>query len=402
MSTRSTVVLLVALLVSASLASAQMLPRPEGQRVARMFYENTGGENGVSVFHYRRDGVLGSGVWMLLDRSRYSANAYVYDDAGRRIEKYREFSDGLTSTETYAYDAAGRLCGETFSRSDGIEGAARYHRDAQGRLSSADCDNYKGWLTARIDYEYRDGDKSGAVISDGTRTIGNIVYVYDPDGRLRSETWDFGGRWSQTFTYEYEPVPERIYGASSPLTSLNTRYRVVGEDYDFNGETGGPSRYVYAEGGRLEKKIFRREDGLRTETTYEYDDRGNLLASHRAYHDGRTAAFSYEYDDALRLTAKRFRRSDGAAGYETYSYDRLGRLAGIRYGNMDFWLNGAIALTYDDWGRLDAGRFTGEDGYDADLDIETDDRGNVLSIVWTFDSGKTQTYRFRYGPAGSR
>ena len=177
---------------------------------------------------------------------------------------------------------------------------------------------------------------------------------------------------------------------------MNSAYRVSGEDYDFNSKGGGSSQYSYDDAGRLEKKIFERADGLRTETSYVFDDKGNLVSSHRSYHDGRTADFSYSYDEALRLTGKTFRQSTGEDGFEAYTYDRLGRLEKAIYRNMDFWLNGVITFSYDDWGHLNAGTFAGEDGYDADLQIETDSHGNVLLVHWVFSTGMTQTYRFKY------
>jgi len=378
-------------------ANAHFLPRPDDVRLTRMNYSNSSGEEGLTILHYRRDGVLGSEVWMLRDHSRHSANYYIYDTAGLAVEKYREFSDALTSTETFAYDEAGRRLQETFARSDGIAGTATYQWDEEGRLLTADCNEYKGWFSGHIAYEHEGERLTGATMTRENQTIGNIDYTYNHAGHLITEVWDFGGKWSQTFSYEYEPIPKRVFGASSPLMIMNTRFVVTGEDYDYNSEGGGPSRYDYGDEGRLEKKVYQRADGLTTETTFTFDDLGNLVTSDRVYHDGRTADFSYTYDDALRLTGKTFQRSDGQQGFEAYSYDRLGRLGKAVYRNMDFWLNGTITFAYDCWGYLDGGHFAGEDDFDAELEIETDSYGNVLTVAWAFSFDKTQTYTFKYG-----
>ena len=379
-------------------ASAQFVPQPAGFRVVRMPYTNTGGENGVSIFHYRRDGALDRGLWQLTDHSRHSANYYRVDAAGFVVRKYREFSDGLTSTETYENDAAGRRLREIWSRSDGKHGQAVFTWDDAGHLVAADCDTFRGWLTAHIAYTYADGRLDSAEISRDGQVIGHIAYVYEPSGRLASETWDFGGRWSQTFSYEYEPIPERVFSAATPWQMANIRYRVAAEDYDYNGQGGGPSHYTYDAAGRLTRKVFERSDGLRTETTYVFDDRGNLVSSHRAYHDGRTADFTYTYDSALRLTGRSCRRSDGQTGAETYVYDDWGRLTGAVYRNMDFWLDGDLTFSHDPWGRLVTGRFAGRDGFDAGVNFVCDDDGNVVAVHWMFDQGATQTYRFEYEP----
>jgi len=388
--------LLILALAMHSCAWAQFIPAATDVRVSRMGYSNTSGEKGLTVFHYRRDGVMEASTWMLEDNSRHSANYFAYDDAGRMLEKYREFSDGLTSTDTYEYDAAGHRLKETFMRSDGVGGYAEYQWSGEGVLLAAECDKYKGWFTGHIEYEYENGLKLSARISREGEYIGKIEYDYETTGRLASETWDFNSKWSQTFTYAYEPVPGIVYSASSPLNMMNPAYRVVAEDYDFNSTGGGPSRYVYDEKGRLEKKIYERSDGLKTETTYLFNDLGDLVSSHRAYHDGRSADFAYEYDAAGRLVAKTFEVSTGQTGFERYSYDRLGRLQTAVYRNMDFWLNGLLTFHYDDWGHLQSGHFASDGGDDAEIDIKTDPHGNVVRIQWLFTNGKTQTYTFDY------
>ncbi|MCW8925599.1 MAG: hypothetical protein OQJ84_05025 [Xanthomonadales bacterium] len=380
-------------------ALAQFLPRYDDVRLARMGYTNTDGEQGLSVYHYRRDGVMGTGTWFLLDRSRYSANYYVYDDQGKLAEKYREFSDGLISTQRFEHDAAGRVVKESFTRSDGIGGYADFRWNESGQLLTAECRKFRGWFNGFIRYQYEDGRLSAATITRDDKPFGVIRYVYGDDGRLQSETWDLGGgRWSQTFSYEYEPVPEMVFSASSPLLMMNTRYRVTGENYDFNMQGGGPSFYTYDDEGRLLKKVFERSDGLKTETAYVFDDVGDLVSSRRVYHDGRTAGFVYSYDGASRLTGKTFKQSTGEEGLEKYAYDRLGRLVGATYRNMDFWLNGELTFNYDSWGHIDGGKFTGLDGNEAELDIETDEHGNVLRFHWVFSNGMTQTYSFDYDP----
>jgi hypothetical protein len=382
----------------ATATRAQFLPRYDSLRVKCMKYRNSDGERGRTHFYYGRDGVLRSALWMLDDHSRCSSNHHLYDAQSREIEKYRQFSDGLTSTERYEYDDTGRRTGESFHRSDGKSGNARFHWDEVGRLAASDCERYKGWLTARIDYRYSDGRCNEASISRNGDNIGTIEYIYDSAGHLQEEVWDFGGTWNQAFIYEYETVPSRIYSPSSPLLAVNTRYRVSGETYDYNNQIGGPSSYRYDKNGRLLEKVFERTDGLKTTTSYKFDTDGNLLTSHRVYSSCKTADFHYAYDDALRLAEKTFERSDGVAGYERYAYDRLGRLVSATYKNMDFWLTGGITFTYNKWGHLEGGHYKGENGLEADLDITTDVFGNVLSVHWKFTDGVTQTYTFTYRP----
>ena len=113
----------------ASESAAQLLPSYPDVRLKRMPYQNSRGENGITIFYYGRDGKLRNAVWTLVDRSRYSANFHLYDGKGYEVEKSREFSDGLTSTEKYDVDPNGRRTAEFFTRSDGRKGSARFTWD---------------------------------------------------------------------------------------------------------------------------------------------------------------------------------------------------------------------------------------------------------------------------------
>jgi YD repeat-containing protein len=391
-----TIVLCIAL---APKSYAQLLPSYPDVRLKNMPYKNSAGENAVTIFYYGRDGKLRSAVWKLADESRYSANFHLYDSDGNEVEKYREFSDGLTSTEKYEVDSGGRCTAEFFERSDGRKGTARFTWDDNGHLVLAELDNFRGWLSGRIAYSYDDTDRrDGASIERDGKNAGTVSYAYDSAGRLVEEHWDFGGQWSQTFNYEYEPRPQKTFGFSSPYVAMNAAFRVVNERYEYNNEGGGPSSYTYDDEGKLVEKVYERADGLKTITSYRYDQEGNLESSYRKYIGGLTADFDYEHDEARRLTKRTCRRSDGESGYEQYVYDRLGRLEKAVYNNMDFWLNGEIRFQYDGWGHIASGRFDSRDGNDADLTFETDAHGNVLKMHWMFETGKTQAYFFEYEP----
>lgn len=394
-------VLAVVLMTGGVGAIAQPHPTYSDVRLARLEYSNSSGEQGVTTFHYDRRGTLRRSFWTLLDGSRYSQGVHGVDEAGRQLTKHRLFSDGKTSDEEFHHDAAGLLRSESFSRSDGVAGTADYTHDETGRLRTMSCRKYKGWLDGDITFKHVDGRLASAVLTLDGRPRGTIDYRYDEAGHLRRAHWDFGGRWSQTFIYGWEPVPAVCYAAANPLMQRNTRYRVAWEEYDWNGgENGGPSTYRYGPQGELQEKVFTRADGLRTATTYVFDERGDLQTSHRRYHDERTADFRYRFDEQGRLKEKTFRRSDGATGSETYFYDELGHLERMEYQNMDFWLNGTVTLKHDARGHPVAGVFAGRDGYDAELDLDTDDFGNVTRIHWRFSFGKTQTYTFGYEPLG--
>ncbi|MEE9441724.1 MAG: hypothetical protein V3V99_03555 [candidate division Zixibacteria bacterium] len=369
-------------------------------RIVKLHYENTSGENGFTTFFYDDNGLMYGARWELLDGNRHSDDYHILNKRGQIIRKYREFSDTLTSDNWYEYDEGGNLTGEIFERSDGVTGTTQYIYDENKRRIKADCNGLKGWFFGDIDY--RHDDKGRVISADITRdgeNIGTIAYTYNQYDSLETKIWKFGDDWSQTFKYEYEEyqMPEKInYASANVFIAHPEKYRVKIENYDYNNEQGGPSHYEYETGGRLVKKTFVRSDGLKTETTFEYDDNGILLKSYRAYHDGKTGTFEYTYNGNRKLVERLFERSDGFEGSEHYEYDGKGLLTKANYKNFDTWLSGVITFTHDDQGDLKTGLFKGENDFDADIEFNCDDNGNVIKIHWKFTFDQTQTYLFEY------
>lgn len=384
---------------AAGLCHAQLWPVYSDVRLVRMPYQNASGERGITHFHYDRTGRISRTIWHLADSSRYSVAYHVYDENGRMVEKARSFSDSMTSQEIYINDEKGRLIQEDFKRSDGVAGTARFGWSEDSRLLWADCDKYKGWFSGRIDHVYEDGRLVRSDITRNGQPFGRIEYTFDEAGHMLRAHWDFGGgQWSQTFDYEYEPVPSVVYATTNPFVAMNPRFQCIEEHYDFNGGESGTSQSEYGAPGKLVRKVYEFGDKLRTVTTYDYNESGDLTQTRRENKDGSVVNFEYAFNAGGRLTERSFKRSDGVEGYERFTWDRLGRLVGGEYKNMDFWLSGKLTFTHDGWGRLATGHFSGEDGFDAEIVFDTDADGNVTRMHWVFTFGKTQTYYYQYTP----
>jgi len=176
-------------------------------RIIKLHYENLSGEKGLTAFFYDDNGVMHKARWELLDGSRSSENYYTYDEEGNLIKKYREFSDGITSTVLYNYNDKGNLISEFFDRSDGVTGNTYYEYDKDERLVKAICNGLNGWFYGTIIYKYDvDGRKSKGIIEKDEKQIGTIYFEYNVNGNLIKEYWEFPDSWSQTFIYEYEKV----------------------------------------------------------------------------------------------------------------------------------------------------------------------------------------------------
>ena len=176
-------------------------------RLIKLHYENSSGEKGLTTFIYDENEIINKAYWQLNDGSRSSENYYTYNEEENLIKKYREFSDGITSTQSYEYDQKENLISEHFSRSDGVTGTTDYKYDKDEKLVKAICNGFAGWFYGTIIYEYDvNGRKFKGIIEKDEKQVGTINFEYDTAGNLLKEYWEFQDSWSQTFIYEYEEV----------------------------------------------------------------------------------------------------------------------------------------------------------------------------------------------------
>ncbi len=368
----------------------------EGYRIVRLDYENSSGEKGYTLFKYDLDGKMIKGFWSLDDQSRSSVNLYEHDAKGNIISSFREFSDGIISYELFEYDIFGKKRSELFFRSDSVRGSAEYFY-LNGIPEKVVCKKHKGWIEGEIVYKYNsEKRKESAILYRENEKICSIKYSYDKAHNLEKEIWDFGGKWSQIFSYIYEKIGVRKRYYSIPYLSGNSDYRIKEESYSFNDEVGGPSYYYYDEKGLLARKKFVRSDSLVTITDYEYDSRDRLIKSIRKYSDGKIGRFTYEYDEKNNLILRRLFHGDSLKSFEAYHYDSEGTLNEAYVKNLDNWLTGRIIFQAEERGRVVTGEFHGEDGFDADIIMDYDKQGNLVEIIWRFSFGKYQKYLFEY------
>ena len=368
----------------------------QNSRLKILHYENSSGEKGKTTFYYSEDKKNYKAKWELLDGSRHSINYHFLDDKDQLVRKYREFSDSITSNNFYKYDLDGNLVEDYFERSDGVKGIVWYKYE-NGKKIEAECRGLNGWFYGFIKYEYAENLLIKGVIYKLGNEIGTINYTYNENNELVTEFWDFGGKWTQTFTNEYEDIQEvkpTSYTYSSPFLKETKLYIVKEEKYDWNSEKGGSSIYEY-QANKLVKKIYEYGD-LKTITTYKYDSEGLLMKSFRKYGDGRNAEFSYHFNDNRQLIRRLFHGENGFVGTESYEYDEQGKLIKAEWKNFDSWLSGIITFNYDNSDKLVSGYFKGENNFDANITFDFDSNQNITKINWEFTFGKTQTYSFEY------
>jgi hypothetical protein len=393
------ILLLIFILLTDILINAQPFgSASKNYRIKKQDYKNSNGELGYTIFRYNNEGKLSGSLWTLVDSSRFSNNFYAHDSSGNLVSSLREFNDGITSTELFVYDKTGNKVKEQLFRSDGIKGKAFYQYE-NNLLKTAVLENFKGWLTCVINYQYNNKNQlTNGIISRSGNTIGRIEFTNDSNGNLIQEYWDFNGKWNQTFTYAYEKKNLTKYFYSSPFLQSAGGLRIKSEHYNYNNEKGGPSDYFYNEEGLLYKKTFTRNDGFITNTFYRNDNQRRLISSERIYSEGDTAKFSYTYDEHDNLIVRCGVRSDTLMSFESYLYNSDGELTKAYYYNFDNWLTGILTFKSDLKGCLQSCDFKGHNGFDASINFKYNSQGNLSGIKWDFSFGKFQEYLFEYEP----
>lgn len=389
MSAQNTFMLLfLSLFVHINTISAQK------ERPVILNYQNSSGEKGISFFEYDGNQRIVKGYWQLLDSSRFSNNYYFYNHLGQLTEKYREFSDSVTSSVKYTYNKKGWKIAVDFSRSDGVTGKTVFEYKPNGVLHKIRCKKYNGWFDGEVVYKTRKNENPlwGEIFRDNKK-LGDIHLYYTKNGNLKTEKWIIGNR-SQTFEWEYVLLPVS-YTSPNVFITENNRYRLIEENYSYNNKTGGPSNFKYDEDGKLTQKTFIRSDGIKTLTTFEYDKNGLLKKSFRKYNDGSSATFNYNFNKNRKLVKRSFIHSNGTKGEENYFYSRTGELEKAVWKNFDNWLSGEITFEHAQNGTIKTGIFGGEK-FDATLDFSYNKTGNTDCIIWNFSFGEKQEYHFKY------
>ncbi|MER6032085.1 DUF6531 domain-containing protein [Streptomyces sp. NPDC001851] len=253
---------------------------------------------------------------------------YVCDDAGRPTA----ITNALGHTRTVAYDRAGLAVALT----DELGLTTSLCRDSFGRIVKVT-------------------DPLGHTIRMGWTTEGKPSWREQPDGARETWTWDAEGN----LLAHTDPA-----GMTTQLTATHFDLPVArtdpdGASYDFTYDT------------ELRLTAVRNAQG-RT-WTYDYDEAGRLVAE--TDFNGRT--LTYVHDAAGNLTA----RTNGAGEVLYFTRDARGRVVEQR--------DDAGDITRYEYG--DAGRLSRAHNADAEIVLERDALGRVLSEAV---NGGTTTYEY--------
>ena len=245
---------------------------------------------------------------------------YRYDEDGNVIARISYDADGnLHLTENYIYDDAGRLIQRKIFSDGGIYGSAVYLYDDTGTLSEIQfTDEYHG-----MGEQYLYFDEAGNVI----RYVGNkngreMLFDYDEKGTPLQKTvnlsWD-SDKVSLIYTYVNEsPVLRSCRIRESVLYFDETGKKIREETCGTDGAVLTSTVFTYNDTGLLEEKLESDAEGaLRSQTRYEYDEErelayysetiygtdGTILSEKHSSMEGNTMGEGMQFDENGALTA---------------------------------------------------------------------------------------------------
>jgi RHS repeat-associated protein len=241
---------------------------------------------------------------------------------------------GTKLISSYSYDSHGRVTQKVMPK-----GNSAATIDSSGNLSGTPDTNYLtnyGYYAASDTASPPSTCGGGSAVNQGgqlkTRTVAGLTSqtsIYDSAGRQIALT---NGAGTTCYSYDAEG---RLTSEKAPGDSTATTV-----SYDPAGLTlsttnaAGTNSYSYDEAGRLKDSV----DTYSAETSYAYDDNGNLLtrkAATGALSSSTNYTTSYSYDAADQQTGM----TDPASRAYSFFYDNRGNLKATQYPNGSFSWN---------------------------------------------------------------
>ncbi|UUO09290.1 choice-of-anchor D domain-containing protein [Blastopirellula sp. J2-11] len=297
------------------------------------------GKLSIATYEYFANGWLRS-----MTDAEDRVTSYEYDDNGRVISVTLPDPDGDgldLPTYSYAYDGMGRQTveidphGHITATGYGDWGKAVYTAEGTLLADPEGMKFFREYAAATTD----NGQLSAMIrqIGSGYGTMRLSSNYYDSTGQFLHDGYEFreySGLSLTLLTNVNNGDPASVVRPTSTIyeyDELGRVTRTLSPEYDFEGETRrSETTYDYNEFGEL-VAIHETADGVTRTTMYQYDARGRQIAVLSPDPDGSQPQQMFAYDDAGRLiseTISGILPGDATpTSYTTsYSYDHLGRV----------------------------------------------------------------------------
>ena len=206
----------------------------------------------------------------------------------------------------------------------------------------------------------------------------NREWTYEHNGEQITKTINPLG---EVTSYEYDQ-DQNLIKITSPQGTIRYAYDNQGNRTEEINLAGGKTTYHYHEKWQLPTKII---DPLNGETTFEYDDKGNVTKRT----DAAGVSFEFSYDNRGQLKQLK----DAQGNVTKFEYNNLGLISEIIHpsGKKE-------VFTHDQYGRVTKevlpNGMTVTYSYDSKDNLLTHDLGNGVKTTYTYDQkGRLKTIK---------
>ena len=220
------------------------------------------------------------------------------------------------------------------------------------------------WLTEEYIY-----NEDGAALS-------HTVVTYDEDGNQLSYLYE-GQYGSGSYQYTYDELGRPVKQVQDSVYSYDN-----GESWEDHSTTA----YEYDVWGNLAREIYQASGDVVSETSYTYDENGNLVISETLNNAGSSAVY-HTYDELGREIRVLYTDHDGVTNTDEFEWDADGNCIREVYINSRGEIDCSYERTYKD------GLVTKETAvYYGDVytyNYTYDERGNVIHLESQGPDGTT-------------
>lgn len=156
------------------------------------------------------------------------------------------------------------------------------------------------------------------------------------------------------------------------------------------------TRFTYSR-GRNDHGFYQNITGGRSSRNlHAFDGAGRIIRKFREYNDGETSSEDFHYDAQGLLVRETFENSNGVKGETSYFHNDKGQVDRMLCAGYKGWLHGELRFALHKDGRRLEGTLLREGINDALISYTYGSTGCLLKEHWKFSDGWFQTFQYVY------